>query len=70
MRNVKILSAGFLVGLMVSIGISAPVEATMAKKVPIDGENYWANDEGCLELDTHFAGGHVDMWSPGRAFMT
>ena len=43
MRNVKILSAGFLVGLMVSIGIPGPEGATIAKKVPIDGGNYSAN---------------------------
>ena len=61
MGKLKIPLAGFLVGLMVSIGIPGPVEATIAKKVPIDGGNYSANDEDYLELDTHFTGGHVDM---------
>ena len=61
MGKLKIPLAGFLVGLMVSIGIPGPVEATIAEKVPIDGGNYSANDEGYLEFDTHFTGGHVDM---------
>ena len=54
MRIARILPARFLAGLMVNIGIPRPVEATIAEKVPIDGGNYSANDEGYLELDTHF----------------
>lgn len=62
MNNLRRPALGLLfvmvAGLAVMVGPSA---ATIAKKVPIDGGNYSANDEGYLELDTHFTGGHVDM---------
>ena len=61
MRNLGILFAGFLVGLMVGMGVAVgPVEATIAKKVPISGGDFSVDDEGYLEIDTHFTRGHVD----------
>lgn len=62
MNNLRCLALGTLVVMVAGLAVTAgPSEATIAKKVPIGGGNYSANDEGYLELDTHFTGGHVDM---------
>lgn len=51
MKNLRILLAGLLAGLVMSMGVVVgAVEATTDKRVPIGGGSYSANDEGYLEL--------------------